>query len=206
MIEGPDYTADDVIIEDERLLHDGFLTVKEFHLKHKLIEGGWSQSQLRECLIRPPSVVVLPYDPSEDAVVLIEQFRIGAMQQSEGPWHLELIAGLVDPGETAEQAARRESVEEAGVELQDMEFICDYLVSPGGSNEKIFLYCGKIDSCGVGGRFGLESEGEDIWASPYSREDVMHAVDEGYVKNASTIIALQWLTMHYQRLQNKWKV
>ncbi len=205
MADGPAYTLDDVSIEASRLVYEGFFKLQKIQLKHKMMEGGWSASVTRECFLRQPAVAVLPYDPYQDKVVLIEQFRIGALQQVEGPWQIELVAGMMEKGESAEEVAVRETVEEAGTEVMDLEFICDFLPSAGGSNEKINLFCGAIDARGVGGVHGLEEEGEDIWVQTYSREDALHALHEGYIKSAPAIIALQWLEVNYGRLQEKWR-
>ena len=205
MSDGPAYTLDDVKVKESRVVYRGFFQLKQIQLKHKMMKGGWSGLLTRECFVRQPSVAVLPYDPYTDRVVLIEQFRVGAMDQPEGPWQIELVAGMVEKGERAESVAARETMEEAGTETMDLEFICDYLVSAGGSNEKIDLYCGGIDSRNVGGVHGLEEEGEDIWVQVYEREEAWQALNEGYIKNASAIIALQWLQAHYNRLQEKWR-
>ena len=203
--EPPCFSSDDVEIRSVKTAYKGFFELKTYSLTHKLIEGGWSGELNRECFVRPPAVAVLPYDPYNDKVVLIEQFRIGALDELEGPWLMELVAGIVEPGETPERVAFRECEEEAGTEIMDLEFICDYLVSPGGSNEKLSLYCGGIDSQGVGGVHGLQEEGEDIWVQVFEREEAWNAFQEGYINNANTVIALQWLQMNYQRLQKKWQ-
>jgi ADP-ribose pyrophosphatase len=203
--EGPCFSLDDVEIRDRRTLYQGFFQMEKYRLRHRLIEGGWSPWLERELFVRPPAVGVLLYDPYRDAVVLVEQFRIGALQAPEGPWLLELVAGIVEPGESHEDVAHREAAEEAGVEIMDLEYICEYLSSPGGTNEQITLYCGGVDSTGVGGVEGLAEEGEDIWVQVFPREEAWKAVQENYINNASAIIALQWLQFHWQRLQEKWQ-
>lgn len=204
-LEAPCFTSDDVKIETSSLSHSGFFELKTYQLSHKLCDGGWSGLLTRECFLRPPAVAVLPYDPYRDKVVLIEQFRIGALDELEGPWMMELVAGILEQGEMPEDVAHRETKEEAGTEVMALEFICQYLASPGGSNEKISLYCGGIDSSGVGGVHGLPEEGEDIWVQVYDRQEAWRALNEGYINNANTIIALQWLEMNYRRLQELWQ-
>ena len=205
MQDGPCFDRSDVEILDKTKVYDGFFKMSRYRLKHRLIEGGWSRELVRECFERPPAVGVLLHDPYKDNVVLLEQFRIGSLEAHEGPWQMELVAGIVDPGEKPEQVAHREVKEEAGTEVLDLEYICEYYSSPGGSNEKLTLYCGGIDSQGVGGVHGVESEGEDIWVQVHSRAEVWKALEENYIGNAATIIALQWLQMHWQRLQEKWQ-
>ena len=203
--EGPCFSAEDVEVQEKATVYQGFFRMQRYRLKHRLIEGGWSPVLTRECFDRGPAVGVLLYDPYKDSVVLVEQFRIGALESSEGPWQLELVAGIMEPGESAEDVIHREAIEEAGSDILALEYIFEYFPSPGGSNEKLYLYCGGIDSTHVGGVHGLKEEGEDIWVQVFSREEAWHILQENYINNAATIIALQWLQMNYQRLQEKWQ-
>lgn len=203
--DGPCFDRSDVEVLEKTKVYEGFFRMNKYRLTHRKIEGGWTRELVRECFERPQAVGVLLYDPYQDNVVLIEQFRIGALDAHEGPWQMELVAGIVEEGEKPEEVAHREAVEEAGAEVLDLEYICEYFPSPGGSNEKLTLYCGGINSEGVGGVHGLEEEGEDIWVQVMSRKDAWHALEENYIGNAATIIALQWLQMHWQRLQEKWQ-
>lgn len=203
--DGPCFSAEDVEVLEKALVYQGFFRMYRYKLKHRLIKGGWSAALTRECFDRGPAVAVLLYDPYKDAVVLVEQFRIGALEGPEGPWQLELVAGIVEPGEKPEDVIHREAIEEAGSDVLEIEYICEYYPSPGGSNEKLFLYCGGIDSTGLGGVHGLEEEGEDIWVQVFPREEAWHILQENYINNAATIIALQWLQMNYIRLQEKWQ-
>lgn len=203
--EGPCFSAEDVEVLEKATVYQGFFRMHRYRLKHRLIEGGWSPVITRECFDRGPAVGVLLYDPYKDAVVLVEQFRIGALGSPEGPWQLELVAGIVEKGETPEDVIHREAIEEAGSDVLDLEYICEYFPSPGGSNEKLYLYCGGIDSTHVGGVHGLKEEGEDIWVQVFPREEAWHILQENYINTAATIIALQWLQMNYPRLQEKWQ-
>ncbi|WP_421861779.1 ADP-ribose diphosphatase [Motiliproteus sp.] len=200
----PTFNPDDVQLLQTERLHDGFFKLDRLQLRHRLFEGGWSNTLTRELFIRDDAVCLLPYDPERDQVLLIEQFRIGALQDPSSPWMLELVAGIVEPGESVAQVAQREAEEEAGLQVQRLERICCYHVSPGGSQERIHLLCGQIDSRGQGGLFGLADEGEDIRALVVSREAAFAAVNDGRINNAATLIALQWLQLNYQRLQQLW--
>ncbi|MCP5019763.1 MAG: NUDIX domain-containing protein [Ketobacter sp.] len=203
--EGHCFGHEDVEVEKKELVYDGFFKMQRYQLRHRLIEGGWCKPLIRECFDRGPSVGVLLYDPYKDTVVLVEQFRIGALEGNEGPWQLELVAGILEKGESPEDVVHRESIEEAGSDVLALEYIYEYYPSPGGSNEKLYLYCGGIDSSGVGGVHGLAEEGEDIWVQVFPREEAWHILQENYINNAATIIALQWLQMNYKRLQEKWQ-
>ena len=141
-----------VHILDKTVCYDGFFRIERYRLRHQLFRGGWSREITRELFERGHAAAVLPYDPLLDAVVLIEQFRIGALETPGDPWLLEIVAGVIDkPDETPEDVVRREAVEEANCVIQDIVHICDYFVSPGGTSECISLFCGKVDAAGVGG-------------------------------------------------------
>ena len=139
-----------------------------------------------------------------DQVVLIEQFRIGAYAAGLKPWLVEPVAGIVEPGETPEAVARRETVEEAGCEIAELEPIGTVMSSPGGCSELLHLYCGRVDSDGVGGIHGLEHEQEDIRAFVLPLDDALKRMAMSEYNNASTVITLQWLALNRERLKKKW--
>ncbi|MEH6650786.1 MAG: NUDIX domain-containing protein [Motiliproteus sp.] len=197
----PAFDQTDVELLQRERAFDGFFKLDRLQLRHALFDGGWSEPITRELFVRDDAVCVLPYDPGADAVLLIEQFRVGALDDQRSPWLLELVAGIVEPGETPADVAHREADEEAGAKLLALEPICHYHVSPGGSNETIHLLCGLIDSRGLGGHYGLAHEGEDIRAMVVSREQAYRAVTDGTINNAATIMALQWLQLNHLRLQ-----
>lgn len=200
----------DVELLDNRSGYDGFFKLRRLRLRHRLFAGGWSKELQRELVQRDRAVGVLLYDPQLDAIALVEQFRIGAFALDGSvaavptPWLLELVAGLIDSDEGAEQVARREALEEAGAVVQEMEFVCEYFSSPGGSNEYFYLFCGRCDLSNVGGIHGLADEGEDIRVHVVSVAAALQRLSAGQLCNAHTIIALQWLQLHRQRLQKMW--
>jgi ADP-ribose pyrophosphatase len=191
------------IIEKERCF-DGFFKIDKLTITHKLFAGGWIEPIQRELFVRGDATCLLPYDPVLDKVLLIEQFRVGACMRDTSPWLLEMIAGINEPDESPESVARREAVEEAGIEVGEMVKICDYFVSPGGTNEKVHLYCAPADVAEAGGIHGLRDEGEDIRVVVLSREDAYGLVRSGKIDNAASIMALQWLQLNYQALVAKW--
>ena len=183
----------------------GFFRIDRFRLQHELFAGGWSEPLTRELFERGHAAAILPYDPKRDAVVMIEQFRIGALEAPGGPWLMEIVAGIIEPGEQPEQVARRESVEEAGLEIGRCEAICDYLVSPGGTSEGIALFCGEVDASGAAGIHGLPEEGEDIRVTSVAYEDAVQMLADGRLNSASVIIAMQWLMLNRERLRAQWQ-
>jgi ADP-ribose pyrophosphatase len=183
----------------------GFFKIDRLELRHKLFAGGWSNVMQREIFIRADATCVLPYDPMEGTVVLLEQFRAPIMGQNQSPWLVELVAGMNEEGEIPENVAAREAKEEADLELLELEPIMEYLVSPGGSTEKVYLYCAKVDCLGVGGIHGLEEENEDIKVHVVSFESAIEMLNSGQINNAAAIISLQWLILNKDRLDAKWK-
>ncbi|WXL25230.1 NUDIX domain-containing protein [Ectopseudomonas mendocina] len=182
----------------------GFYRVDRLRLRHEQFAGGMGPELSRELFVRHDAVCVLPYDPVSDTVVLIEQFRVGAFDKSQNPWLLELVAGLIDKDEQPEEVARREAVEEANLTLTDLHPITQYYPSPGGSDERVYLYVGRCDSAGAGGEFGLAEEGEDIRVHVWSVAEALAAVNDGRIDNAAGIIALQWLALNRDALRSRW--
>ncbi len=118
----------------------GCFRIEAYRLRHQRFGGGWTEVMTRELFERGHAAVVLPYDPARDVVVLIEQFRIGAYAAGRGPWLIEAVAGIVEPGEEPEDVARREAMEEAGCAITALEAIGTVMPSPGGSSEILHLY------------------------------------------------------------------
>lgn len=173
--------------------YQGFLSVEKYSLQHQCFEGGWSKPLSRELMLRKHAVAVLLHDPDNNAVVLIEQFRIGALSDSKSPWLLELVAGLIDSDESPEQIAIRECQEEAGCQVNKLDKIHEFYLSPGASNEKLYLYYAQVDTSKLGGVHGLDSEGEDIRVHVLPCEQAFVLLENGQINNAIAIIGLQWL-------------
>jgi ADP-ribose pyrophosphatase len=200
----------DVEIISRSLEHDGFLRIEHLQLRHRLFSGEWSEVFTRELQLKDPAVGVLLFDPDQDALLLVRQFRVGMFSDAslDGDkvlgWPLEIVAGMVGSTEQYEAVALRECKEESNCVPTDLIKICEYYNSPGGSNEKIILFCGRIDSRNAGGVYGLMEEHEDIEVQVLSYVDAMSLIDSGEINNAMTIIALQWLQLHRQELLDSW--
>lgn len=199
-----DFSKNDVQVEKRDTLFQGFYRVDKLWLRHKQFAGGQGPVINREMFVRPPAVGVLIYDANADEVLLIEQFRVGAMDNAH-PWQMEIVAGLIEPGEALEEVARREALEEAGVTVGVMEKVMDFLPSPGGSDEHFTLYVGLADLSVAGGIHGLPEEGEDIRVNVMSVNQALAQLANGRINNAPCIIALQWLALNKTRLQSRWK-
>lgn len=191
---------------ERAVAHRGFFQMHELTLRHTLFRGGWSQPFSREVFIRGAAAGILLYDPDRDSLVLVEQFRVGALAAGEPPWMLEIVAGIVDEGETAADVVVREAMEEAGCTATDVFPINRFLPSPGGCSEVISLFCGRVDSRGVGGVHGLESENEDIRVHVVPADQAIAWMDEGRIVNAIALVALGWFARHRDSLRRRWPV
>lgn len=195
-------------ILSEETVHQGRFPKQLVRFRYRRFDGAMSNALTWEIWRRGPAVAVLPYDPATDRVVLIEQFRLPAQYAGLVPRVLEVPAGLLD-SESPEHCARREMIEETGLELSALERLGEYLLSPGGSDETVVLFAGRIaappaDADGVAGHFGLAEENEDIRVRVFAAADALAAAFDGRVQNATTAIALAWLGLHRERLREKW--
>lgn len=193
-----------VEVVDRELCYQGFFRLERVHLRHSLHGGGTSPVLVREILEKGDVVALLPYDPVADTVVMIEQFRVGAMGQPRGPWLLEIVAGLMEPGEAPEDVARREAMEEANLVVRRIDPIMQFYATPAKSSEFTHLFCGEVDASRAGGVHGLAHEGEDIRVVPMPATEAMALVESGRIDSAWPIIALMWLRTHRERLRAAW--
>jgi len=182
----------------------GFFRLEKVRLRHSLFRGGMSSVLTREIVERADVAAVLLYDPDHDKVVMIEQFRVGAVADPQGPWMLEIVAGLIEPGEAPEQVARREALEEAGCVVGAMVPITTFYATPAKSSEKSYLFCGRIDSSIAGGVHGLPHEGEDIRVLAMASTEALDLLEAGRINSAWPMIALMWLATHRSRLRRDW--
>lgn len=203
MTEPFQFNASDVTIEKRETVFQGFFRMDKLWLTHARFDGQDMPVFTRELFIRGDATCVLPYDPVRDEVVLLEQFRLGALGRNQSPWLLELVAGMNEDGETPEDVAQREGQEEAGLSFRELTKICDYMVSPGGTTELIHLFCGLISTEAAGGLYGVEHEHEDIRAHVVSAENAIAMIHDGRINNAAAIIALQWLELNRSRLRKE---
>ena len=184
--------------------YDGFLKLNRYRLKHALFAGGESRALVRERVESYRAASALLFDPDRDQVVLIEQFRIGAMDHPDGAWVLEVIGGVIDENESPEEVAFREAVEEAGCRIRELVPICDFMVAPGTSTEHIHLFCGRVDASEAAGIHGVDEEGEDIRVEVLDAERAIDELYGGRINSTSSIIAMQWLALNRERLRELW--
>ena len=198
------FSAQDIKIIKKESLYEGFFKMIKYHFRHRLFEGGWSGVVQREVFERGHAVAVLPYDPLLEEFVMIEQVRIGALATSDCPWLLEIVAGIIDPGETPEEVCIREAQEEAGLTLSHLHKALSYLASPGGTTERLHIYVAKVDASEAEGVFGLEHESEDILVHRVAESQALEWINEGKIENSASLIALQWFALNKQRVLDDW--
>ncbi|MBL6958652.1 MAG: NUDIX domain-containing protein [Rhodospirillales bacterium] len=204
---------DDIEIIEKTTPFQGYFRLDHYRLRHKLFEGGWSGEMSREVFERGHAVAALLYDPHLDKLVMIEQFRIGALAALESrwfddgfsPWLIETMAGIIEDGEDPEDVVRREAVEETGCSVSKLEMIHHYLATPGGSSESVYLYCGQVDAANANGIHGITDEHENIKVLTVDPEEAFSWLDTGKIRNSMTLIALYWFRFNRQRLRRDWR-
>lgn len=208
------YTHDQVSVHSVGTKYQGFFKMNEYTLQHQLFSGEQSSIFTREIFERGDAVVVIPYDAKQDKVLLIEQFRPGAIsieaiqksseREADSPWLLEFIAGMFDENESPIDVAIREAKEETNLTLSESDLVpvMQFLPSPGGTSERIHLYLAHIDSdlINSGSVYGLPEENEDILLHLVTRTQALELLAKGKITNAATIIGLQWLALNYSSL------
>ena len=199
-----DRKIENIKVLEKHSLYKKFFRVDEYSIQYPHYSGEMSEPVVREVMERGNAVGVLLYDPDKDSLVFVEQMRVGVFIAGENPWLLECVAGMADENETPEQVAVREAKEEAGATVSDLEPIVSYYSSPGGMTEKIFLYCGRVDSNHIAAYAGLACEEEDIRIVVLPVVEAEKMLQQGKFNNGHTIIALQWFMMNKTALCRKW--
>ncbi len=185
-------------------VYQGYLKVRRYRLRHRLFDGSWSTEMTREVMERAHAVAVLPYDPTRDEVVLIEQFRMGIFDAGHDPWSIECVAGLIEADESLEDVAYREVEEETGLEVTALQQVHRMYASPGVFSEHVWIYVARVDASEAGGIFGLDHEHEDIRAFTCPLDQALKMLDDGQILVSHSLIALQWLAPHRDEMRRRW--
>ena len=197
------------IVSERRAWAGRYSNLDLVTFRHTRFDGTPSASHTWELFRRGRAAALLPYDPWTDSVVLIEQFRLPALAGGVDPVMVEVPAGLCDAGEDPAETVRRETQEETGVTCDRLETIGDFILSPGGSDERCKMFAGRVhvpiaDADGLSGRFGLASEDEDIRVRVWPAERAIAAAVAGEFPNSVTTIALLWLAARRDTLRADW--
>ncbi len=195
--------SSEIKVQSKTTPYVNYFAVEEHNLSFPRFDGAMSPVVNRAAFLGGDAVTVLPYDPQRDSVLIVEQFRVGPyMRGDQLPWHLEPIAGRIDPGETPENTARREALEEANLSIGALEHVGNYYPSPGAVTEYLYSYVALCDLpetvAGLGGMLG---EAEDIRSHviPFAR--LMELVQSGEADNAPLLISAYWLSQNRERLR-----
>jgi ADP-ribose pyrophosphatase len=183
-----------VSIENKKYILEDVFKIEEAYLRYEKFNGEMSGTVRRISLERGDAVAVIILNKNTNKIILISQFRYPSYKSDHG-WLIEAIAGIIDSGETPEEAARREVQEETGLSISSLEHITTFYPSPGGSSERIFLYYSEVSrNQTVDGEIGgLACESEDIKSHELTLEDALEKIKSGEIMDAKTIIGIQWL-------------
>ena len=190
----------------KRSVYQGFFSVEEHDLTYQKFNKEQSNVVTRSTIVSSDAVIVLPYDPVNDRILLIEQFRAGPyVKGDQNPWVLEPIAGLIDEGETPESAGIREAQEEAHLEIKRLELVARSYPSPGISTEFFHQYIGIVELLDSSNLIaGLSSENEDIRSHIFEYEHFFEMIEKGKVNVGPLILLGLWLSKNRNRLRKKY--
>jgi ADP-ribose pyrophosphatase len=200
----------DTTIESQQRAWDGRFPLDVVRFRHRRFDGALSGPRIWELWRRGPAAAVLPYDPDSDQVVLIEQYRLPALAAGIEPVLVEFPAGLCDAGETPEQTARREMLEEMSLPVTTLLPIGNFLLSPGGADELCALYLGRVvapaaDADGIVGITGLAEENEDIRTRVWPAAQAFEAALAGRFANVVATLGLLWLAARHGVMRTAWR-
>jgi len=182
-----------VDIKENRRVMDDFFKVEEVHLSFEKFDGTMSPVVRRLNFERGDSVAALLHHTERNTVLLVNQFKYPSYEKGPG-WITEVVAGMIDKGETPEEAIHREIQEETGYGASRVDHISTFYVSPGGSSERVILYYAAVSGAGSSDKpGGLATEDEDIKLVEIPFADAFSQLRRGEIADAKTIIALMWL-------------
>ena len=195
-----------VSTHNKNIVYQGFFSVEERSLSYRKFNNEQSAVVTRSALISSDAVIVLPYDPINDRVLLIEQFRTGPyVKGDEEPWVLEPIAGLIDADETPENAGIREAQEEAHLELKTLELVARSYPSPGISTEFFHQYVGIVELPKSTDLIaGLSSENEDIRSHIFEYLQFSEMIKSGKINVGPAILLGLWVSENRNRLRKEY--
>jgi nudix-type nucleoside diphosphatase (YffH/AdpP family) len=191
-------------IERQTRAYTGYFAVDEVDLRHARFDGTMSEVLHRSYFVAGDAALVLPYDPVRDRVLVVEQMRMGPLGRGDTEiWHLEPIAGRIDPGETAPQAALREAQEEAGLTLSQLETVAQGYSSPGDSTGYYHIFVGVTDLPDDTARVGgLLTEDENIRSRLISFDEFIAMAERQALANTPLTLLAYWLAHHRSRLRS----
>lgn len=192
---------EDLKVLSKEQCYEGYQRVLSYTVQYPTFAGGMSAPVVREIVERPNAVAALLYHVASSSVILIEQCRVSLLSHPEtSPWLLEVVAGLIDLGESEVETLQREVQEEAGCVLRHWERIAAYFPTPGTVSEQIALYAAEVVALPTERLHGVVAEAEDICVHVFTVPEALALLEAGQAKNATTLIALQWLALHHTEI------
>jgi ADP-ribose pyrophosphatase len=186
-------------IINKKNLYSGFFSLNKYEFIHEKHNGEWTSTVEREVFSGAHVSSLLPYDPIKKEIILIQQFRAGALSRYDENYLLEIVAGIVDEGENPEQTAIRECFEETGCEVKKIHPIQSYFPAPGSSESFYHIYLGEVQAFDGERIKGIEKENEDILVKSFKIDEVRQMLKEKKIMNGLTLVALQWFFLeHYK--------
>lgn len=189
-----------VVVKEKRALYDGFFKLEKSVIQYERYDGTMSKEVVRENFHRGDSVAVLIYDPKHRKVLLVKQFRYAVYtNEPSSAWIIELVAGSINKNDDPTGTIVREIFEETHLTIksENIQLLNTFYLSPGGTSERITLYTVPIDLSGEIAEYGgKEDEQENIKIEIFSFDNVFQLLQSGQIKDAKTIIAIQWLKMN----------
>jgi len=187
-----------VEISSQKRLFDDFFKIDEVIVSHQQYDGRMSTDARRLVFERGDAVAVLLFDSEARSVVLVEQFKLPSLigRRRDDPatmngWITELVAGMIDAGETAEEAIIRETLEETGYLIRNPR--------SGGSSERVFLYFARVTVVQKVEKGGGVA-GEDIKVLHISVDRLFDCLAQGVIDDSKLAIAAYWLQNNIGRL------
>ena len=202
-LAAPRFTIKDVEVHEQTRLYERRFALDLYRVSHRKFNGHTTRILDRIIFERgTDAVAILPFDPESGEVVLIEQFRPGALKDPVSPWLIEIVAGMIDKGESEIEAAIRELQEESGIKItaEHLHYINSVYPSPGGCSERVTLYIGKIKADHLLSHGGLDSEEEDIRIFKIPAQKAFELCRNGRICNAAALMALQHLQIYYDEI------
>ena len=180
-------------------IYDGFFQLHEITLKHKKHNGEWSKTFKREIFGGSQVAGIIPYDPVKKEILLLSQFRTAILSSNKNPLMTEIVAGMIDKGESPKDAAKRECLEETGCKVKKIISINSFYPAPGSSESFYYLFLGEVESFEGERIFGQKDENEDILVKSFNIEQVRDLMKQNKILNGLTLVALQWFFLEYYK-------
>lgn len=178
------------------ILSDNWYILNKYTYDYQKPDGSW-ETQEREAYDRGNGAAILLYNSKKKTVVLTRQFRMPTyVNGNEDGMMIEVCAGLLD-GDNPADCVRKETEEETGYKINNVEIVFQTYMSPGSVTEELFLFVGEYDdSMKVSDGGGAEDETENIEVLELNFDEAITMVSNGEIKDAKTIMLLQYAKLN----------